>query len=184
MQLKLNQYAERELADDERMAVEDHLQMCPSCRQQLANVRQMTALLYHLPVEETPAGLEARIMAAVNAPPERVDVVQTWLYRAAIGLAALFSLLMLLALGYQTLLVWQQGGTGQFISLLAGNPDLALRYPTEALYAVLESLPIVEITLTLGISLVIVLLLEQFLATLGGQAPSSFNDNHVGTGVA
>ncbi len=184
MQSKLNRYAEQELADDEITAVEDHLHACLSCRQRAANLRQMTAVLYQLPVEEPPAGLEVRIMAAVSAVPAQDGVVQTWLYRAAIGLAAFFSLLMLLALGYQTLLVWQQDGTGQFISLLAGNPDLALRYPTEALYAVLESLPVVEIALTLGISLVIVLLLEQFLASLGQQGSSQFNGNHAGRGVA
>jgi len=184
MQSKLNAYVERELGNEERTAVEDHLLTCPSCRQRVANLRQMTTLLYQLPVEELPAGLEARIVAAVGPAPAQEAVNQSWLYRAAIGLAALFSLLMLLALGYQTLLVWQQDGTGQFISLLAGNPDLALRYPTEALYAVLESLPVVEIALTLGIALVIVLLLEQFLATLGRQASSQFNGNHAGRGVA
>lgn len=175
---RLDLYVERELPEEERRAVEVHLRTCPACRKRLANLEQVTALLYQLPPEEPTPDLEARVVAAVEARAARAPVRQPWLRTVAVGLGALFSALLLLALGYQTILGLQQGGAAQFISLLLSDPELLARYPAEGLYTVLESLPLFELALTLGLSLITVLLVEQFVGTLTGRAGLQLNGNH------
>ncbi|MFQ5854370.1 MAG: anti-sigma factor family protein [Anaerolineae bacterium] len=184
VQNRLDLYLEGELIEAERNTVEVHLAACLLCRRRLANLEQITALLYELPPEEPAPDLVDRVIATVEARAVRTSARRPWLRVAAMGLGMLFSALLLLALGYQTLLAWRQGGAGQFISLLLNDPELLARYPVEGLYAVLESLPVVELAVTLGLSLVILLLVEQFVRTLAGPAQPQLNGNHSERGVA
>lgn len=179
VEAKLDNYVGRELAIAESAALEDHLESCSSCRRKLAHLRQVTALLYRLPVEEPAPNLTARIVAMVEDRVSPVPARRLWFHTAAIGLGILVSMYLLLSLGYQTLLAWQQGGAGQFISLLFNDPELMARYPTESLYAVLESLPVVELALTLGLSLVTLLLVEQLAGTLTSRTQAPLNGHHV-----
>ena len=166
VEAQLDNYIERELAVDERAALEGHLESCSSCQHKLVHLRQVTALLYRLPAEEPAPNLATRIVAMVEDRVSPVPARWLWFHTAAIGLGILVSMYLLLTLGYQTLLAWQQGGAGQFISLLFSDPELIARYPAESLYAVLESLPVGESALTLGLSLVTLLLVEQLASTL------------------
>ncbi|MCL4294427.1 MAG: zf-HC2 domain-containing protein [Anaerolineae bacterium] len=186
VQAKLDRYVESELAADEQAAVENHLETCSACRQRLTNLRQMMALLHQIPSEAPPPDLVGRIVARVEARIPRHPGYWLWLHTAAVGFGILFSAYLLSALGYQTLLAWQQGGAGQFISLLFNDPALIAHYPAESLYAILEALPVAELALTLGSSLVVLLLVEQLLGVLAGWAQPRLNSNgnHSGRGVA
>lgn len=174
---KLDGYVENELAADERAAVEHHLETCAACQQKLASLQQMTALLYQIPAETPAPDLAGRIMAAVEARAQRGPRYRPGLHTAAVGLGLLFSAYLLLALGYQTLLAWQQGGAGQFISLLLNDPELIGRYPTESMYAVLEALPTAELVLTLGSSLIVLLLIEHLVSVMAGRTQPQLNGN-------
>jgi len=180
----LELYVEQELSPQQQEAVEAHLAVCEACRRRLANLEQITRLLYALPPAQPAPDLARRVVAAVEAQAARAPVRRPWRRLVPVGIGTLFSVWMLLALGYQTLLAWRQSGAGQFISLLFRDPGLALRYPAEVVYAILESLPILELGLTLGLALVMVLLLEQFVTTLTGPVQAQFNGNHSGRGMA
>lgn len=133
---KLDGYVENELATDERAAVEHHLETCSSCRRRLTSLQQITALLYQIPAETPAPDLAGRIMATIETRMPQSLRYRLWLHTAAVGLGLLFAAYLLLALGYQTLLTWQQGGAGQFISLLLNDPELIGRYPAKPICCV------------------------------------------------
>lgn len=174
---KLDGYVENELATDERAAVEHHLETCSACRQRLTGLQQITALLYQIPAETPAPDLTGRIVATIEAGMQRSPRYRLWLHTATVGLGLLFSAYLLLALAYQTLLAWQQGGAGQFIALLLNDPELIGRYPAESLYAVLEALPVAELALTLGSSLVVLILIEHLAGVMAGRTQPQLNGN-------
>ncbi len=166
LEIQLDLYAEGELPVEEVPAVEEHLARCGACRRRLANLREVTALLQELPAQVPAPDLADRVVAVVQAQELRTRVRRPWLRVALVGLAASFSTLLLVGLGYETALGLQQGGVAQFIALLISNPEFLTRYPAEGFYAILESLPLTELVFTLGTALIVIVLVEQLLRTL------------------
>lgn len=92
LKARLTSYSENALSVHEAERIRQHLQTCPSCREELAMVRQMAALLRtHKPQAPEPASdLWSRIHQEVNAAP-RVGRFAWWYGRWALpagGLAA------------------------------------------------------------------------------------------------
>lgn len=84
--IDLGGYVVDQLDADERRAFEAHLEGCDACRRELAELRPLM-LGTPLPAEwNTPAGLEARVLAAVQreaqgpeaAPPARARWLRRW----------------------------------------------------------------------------------------------------------
>lgn len=69
---QLTDYMDDALPAAERTAFEAHLDGCAECRRELAEVREVVALLHAVPAEPMPAGLPERIFAALDALPESV----------------------------------------------------------------------------------------------------------------
>jgi hypothetical protein len=71
----LGAYAVDAVDADERLVVEDHLRDCPRCRQEIAELREVTALLAHGGAA-APEGLWDKIAAALEEtpPPMRLEV--------------------------------------------------------------------------------------------------------------
>ena len=57
----LSAYLDRELADDERARVEDHVGICPHCRRVLATLRRTLERLRDLPASPQPEVAEGVI---------------------------------------------------------------------------------------------------------------------------
>jgi anti-sigma factor RsiW len=57
----LSEYLDRELADDERARVEDHVGLCPQCRRVLATLRRTLERLRDLPGKPQPEVAEGVI---------------------------------------------------------------------------------------------------------------------------
>jgi anti-sigma-K factor RskA len=98
-------YAADALPDDERRAFDDHLENCPACRQEVAELVATTARLGAAVSAAAPAGMRARVLAEV-ARTRQVSPVATSLtarraaqhwFRRPVGIAA--SLLLVVALG-------------------------------------------------------------------------------------
>jgi anti-sigma-K factor RskA len=66
-------YALDALDDDEVRIVEEHLAVCPRCRAELAEHREVTALLAHTGAP-APEGVWDRIAASLEEPPPEVDL--------------------------------------------------------------------------------------------------------------
>ena len=144
-------------------ALDAHLATCEQCRRELAAERRMAQALRHVeriaPSPEFAVRLDQALARAETAqrPP---------VYRPAFawtGLAALLVSGLLLVFAYQTAMALQEGGALDLVSLYASRPDVLSMYPTEALSALLESLPLVEFLLTLVLLLITVVLAQQFV---------------------
>ena len=129
---------------------------------------RLDELLSQLRRAEPEPDLAGRIVAAVEAQAAAAETRQRRWRTTAIGLGVAFAALLFLALGYDTLVVLNQGGALAFLSLFWSQPDVVVSYPVEALLALVESLPLVELALTLGALLVGALLVEQLAAVLRG----------------
>lgn len=98
-------YATDALPDDERQAFDDHLEQCPACRQEVAELVATTARLGAAVSTAAPAALRARVLAEVTRTrqvspvvPNLADRRRSWL-RQPVGIAASFLLVLALGLG-------------------------------------------------------------------------------------
>ncbi|MGB9907512.1 MAG: anti-sigma factor family protein [Candidatus Saccharicenans sp.] len=92
-------YLEQELPREDRLRLEEHLELCPGCRKLLADRRLYLESLSDLPALEPPADFTDRVMSEL--PPLK-SPARLWLGLAG-GLYLLFSLLVAgLALGTRT----------------------------------------------------------------------------------
>jgi anti-sigma factor RsiW len=98
-------YATDALPDEERHAFDDHLEQCPACRQEVAELSATTARLGAAVAAPAPAAMRARVLAEV-ARTRQVSPVVTSLtdrrtampwFRQPLGVAA--SLLVVVAMG-------------------------------------------------------------------------------------
>lgn len=71
---KLSDYIEQSLAENDRIAVEIHLQSCASCTELVSGIKQVMAIGRNFPVHTPPVWLATRIVA--NTPPPRPSLRQ------------------------------------------------------------------------------------------------------------
>jgi anti-sigma factor RsiW len=100
-------YAADALPDDERRAFDEHLEQCPACRQEVAELAATTARLGAAVSSPAPEALRARVLAEVARTRQLSPVVSSlhrrpetpqW-FRQPVGIAAAFLLLLALGLG-------------------------------------------------------------------------------------
>ena len=86
----LSAYADGQLGEDERTAVDAHLEACPACRQELEATRHAKEWISGLPAIDAPFGFFERMLLDPSVPRRRRD---RWVLRAgAISLAATASI--------------------------------------------------------------------------------------------
>jgi anti-sigma-K factor RskA len=100
-------YAADALPDDERRAFAEHLQGCPSCRQEVLELTATTARLASAAAEPAPPQLRSRVLAEIHTvrqlspsgarSSERDRRTQPW-FRQPMGVAASFLLVACLGL--------------------------------------------------------------------------------------
>lgn len=88
-------YLDQELSSSENKKIEEHLALCPKCREALEERQILEQAAKSLPDLEIPTGFSQKIMAKLF--PERVTFLG-WLGALASGLASLFLALFLLFL--------------------------------------------------------------------------------------
>lgn len=177
----LDLYAEGELAEAQREhaheRVREHLSCCASCQRSLSNLRQMDELLRTLGHAETPGDLVDRIMQSVKA--RTAPGVSRPLGRTvAVGFGLSMALVLLLWIGYNTALGMREEGIFEFLSLATTYSETVSIYFSEWAFAVLESLPVTGIVLSLGATLVVCLLLTDFLSLVRQCLQREYNGSH------
>ncbi|HEY5888455.1 MAG TPA: zf-HC2 domain-containing protein, partial [Acidimicrobiales bacterium] len=86
----LSAYADGELTEAERAAVDAHLPACPACRQELEATRRVKAWVADLPPVDSPFGFFERMLLDPSGPRRGRD---RWVIRAgAVSLAATASI--------------------------------------------------------------------------------------------
>jgi anti-sigma-K factor RskA len=100
-------YATDALPDDERRAFDDHLDQCPACRQEVAELSATTARLGAAVSAPAPAAMRARVLAEVSRTRQISPVVTSlearrndlpW-FRQPLGIAASFLMVFAVGLG-------------------------------------------------------------------------------------
>ncbi|MDE3088109.1 MAG: zf-HC2 domain-containing protein [Chloroflexota bacterium] len=165
----LERYAEKTLDDRARAEVEKHLTECAGCRARLTRERQIEGTLRTLPRREPPRDLAARIGSAVE-----LQVFQARLRRARLPFivgAMCFSVLLMLWFGFQMIIALDENGTLDFFSILSSRPDVLSAYSVDAIWALIETLPLGEIVLTLFALFTVIVLAQQWVDTLRPRAP-------------
>ena len=182
----LNAYADDMLSPLERAEVDVHLAVCAHCRATTHALAQMGDVLRG-PRAAPPPDLAATIAASLEhhvpapLPPQSWGergltqalgggggqrAAWNWTRAALNGLGTAVAWLLLIVLGGETVLAAQRGGLADFATLLRTQPDIVTRYPTEALYALLEAVPVVELSITLVVFVVALWLMQRFVAAL------------------
>ncbi len=141
----------------------EHLAVCARCRARTARAQRVETALQTLPRAETPRDLAARICAVIE-----LRVAQEEARRARmplIAVATFFSALLAVWFGLEMLFVLEDNGALYFASLLASQPELLSTYSFDAVFALIELLPIGEIALTLFALLTALILAQQLVET-------------------
>ncbi len=166
----LDAYAEGALSREERARADAHLAVCATCRLAVVSLAQVGDLLRDEPRVAPPADLAATVIATLEpslAPvPAARPVRWNWPRLALNGLAAALAWILLILLGGQTIVAAYRAGLADIAELFQAQPDLLSRYPTEAFYAIVETLPLLELGLTLVALVAAVWFLYHFVVTL------------------
>ncbi|MBI5640272.1 MAG: zf-HC2 domain-containing protein [Nitrospirae bacterium] len=72
----ISPYIDSELSEKERNAVENHLNVCPGCRTELEETRQLQGLFEGVAEYKAPYGFQTRVMAnlAAGRPAKRYSI--------------------------------------------------------------------------------------------------------------
>ncbi len=153
--------------------LDQHVATCPVCRRELALEQRLTRALMRLERSAPSPEFAARLERALSRGESAVREWSSANPRPSLawtGVAALLASALLVVFAYQTVVALQEGGALDFVSLFASRPDLLSMYPTESLNALIESLPLVGLLLTLGLFVIALVLADQFLMARSGAA--------------
>lgn len=174
--IEVSAYVEKELDDRARAAMDEHLAACASCRARVTRDRRMEHTLREMPRAHPPRDLAARIVAAVELRAAQGQARRERL--PLIAMATFFSTLLFLWFGVEMLVAFQENGALDFFSLFASHPEVLANYSTDALFALVEALPLSEIALTLFALLTVIVLAQQLGDVLQPRAAVFRNGHH------
>ncbi len=151
-------------AEGRERELDAHVATCEQCQSEIVAERQLTHALTRLdrfsPSPEFTAQLDRALeQAQLTSLRQMVKTRRLSLWT---GIAALLASFLLLIFASQTILLLQEGGALDFLLLYFSRPDLLSMYPSESFGALIESLPLVEFILTLGLLYIAITLAQQF----------------------
>ncbi len=158
---ELETYVERETEDIARAAIELHLADCAVCRERTHRAERFENALHELPREHAPRQVTERILATADWRATQEQARRKRLPLVAV--ATLSSLLLAIWFGAQMVVAFLQDDALDFFSLLTSRPDILSAYSSDALFALLESLPFAEIVLTAFTVLIAIALSQQLV---------------------
>ena len=154
-------YVEKDMDEPARAALDAHLAACPMCRGRVARDKRVESTLRAMPRTSAPRDLSARITAAVEL---RVSAERARRERLPfIVVATIFSVLLSVWFGLEMLVAFQENGALDFFALIANQPEVFSAYSTDAVFALIESLPFAEIVLTVFAMLTVLVLAQQWV---------------------
>lgn len=147
-----------EIAGD---AAARHLGTCAECRVRVQRAQKLEMGLRDVPLVNTPKDLADRIVAAVDW---RVALEETRRKRLPfIALATVASFIVSFWFAFQALTAFVDDDGFDLLSIYTQRPDLLSTYFSDALFALLESLPLQEIALTVIAITVAIVLAQQLV---------------------
>lgn len=158
--LEVDSYLEKRGDEHDRAQVDAHLAACALCRGRVARERRVESALREMPRAGAPRDLSARITAAAEL---RVAAEQDRRKRLPlIAVATIFSVLLSVWFALEMVLAFQENGVLDFFALVTNQPEIFAGYSTDAVFALVESVPISEIAMTVFALLTVVVLAQQW----------------------
>jgi anti-sigma factor RsiW len=162
--MELQTYVESECADSARAAIEGHLADCVSCRQRTHRAKRFENAMQDMPRDPAPREMTERILATIDwrAAQEQARRKRMPL----IALATCSSVLLAIWFGTQMIAAFLQDDALDFFSLFTSRPDIFSTYSSDAVFALIESLPVGEILLTAFAVLIAIVLSQQLVESM------------------
>jgi hypothetical protein len=154
-------YAEQGVDVNTLQRMKAHLAACPMCRGLVERDREIESALVELPRAMAPRDLIVRIMSAAEL--RGAEARARWERLPFIVAATFFSFLLSIWFGLQMLLAFQDNGALDYFSLITSRPEVFSLYSADAYFALIESLPILEIVLTVFALLTVLVLAQQWV---------------------
>ena len=168
-------YVTGAMEDTARVPLTRHLAACASCRARADRAQKLEIGLRDLPRVNAPHNLNDQIIAAVDW---RVTLEESRRKRLPyIAFATAASIVVSLWFLFQMMGALADNDALDFLALYASRPDLFSNYFSDALFALVESLPLQEIAMTvIAIAIAVVLaqqLVESFQSRTAHQAQTT-----------
>lgn len=157
---ELEAYVSDTLQETARAAAMRHLDACAACRGRVHRVEKLELGLRAVPPVIPPKDLANQIVAAVDWRMSLEEARRKRLPFIALATAA--SIVVSLWFAFQAFTAFVDDDGLEFLSLYSQRPDLLSTYFFDALFALLESLPLQEIAMTI-VAIVIAIVLAQQL---------------------
>jgi len=166
--LEIEQYIGKAMEDARRVELDRHLAACPACRARVARDTRMNLALRALPRVAPSRELAARIGAVVEARTAQEQARRTRVpyIASATFFATLLAVWFCLELG----IAFQENGVFDFWALFTSYADLFSTDSWDALFALIEALPVSEIVLTVCALLTVGVLAQQLIDSLRPRA--------------
>lgn len=157
---RVEAYVTGEIADNAREATTQHLAHCAACRARVDRALKLEVELRALAPVNVPHHLNDQIIAAVDW---RVTLEETRRKRLPyIAFATFASIVISLWFLFQMLSALLDDDALDFLALYTTRPDIFSNFFSDALFALVESLPLQEIAMTV-IAVAIAIVLAQQL---------------------
>jgi predicted anti-sigma-YlaC factor YlaD len=161
-------YVAGENEDSAREAMTRHLANCVACRARVYRAQKLEQGLRDLPLVNAPHHLNDKIIAAVDW---RVSVEETRRLRMPyIAFATVASLIVSGWFLSQVMTALIEDDTVDFLSLFTSRPDLFSTYFSDALFVLIESLPLLEIAMSIFAIAIAIVLAQQLIESLQTRA--------------
>lgn len=136
-----------------------HLGECAVCRARVARATKFEDVLHGIPRVHAAPDLVPHIRASIAEFAAARRLRQPPYAR---GLAAAFAAVVALVLVYQAGIELEVGGALTFFAFFVRQPEAVINYPGDALAALVEVLPLLQMLVTLAVVVVAVGLLRRF----------------------
>jgi predicted anti-sigma-YlaC factor YlaD len=153
--------------NENRAALDSHLQNCALCRARVESASRLNATLRAVPRAPSARDLVARVSAGIEA---RLAQEQARRARASfIAVATGLSALLVLWFALETFAALQDNSTLEYLEWISTHPELFASNFGDTIFALIEIVPVSETLLTLFALFTVGVLVQQWIATMRAQ---------------
>lgn len=131
----VNRYADSEMTETARIAMQQHIDECPACRRQMQEIHRLSAFMATDLIPDVPPGFAAVVMRRVRAvgrpqQTETISFLPAWWHAMTRPARIAAAAMLTLSMGLGAVMGWDTS-QAQKSSLGTVKPDLVARYSLE-----------------------------------------------------
>lgn len=128
----LSAFSDGELGGTEMLGIREHLRVCPTCAQELAEIQSLKSMLTKMSVPEPSADFTARLRLSVTEKQSQRPLVWRGVFAAGLGAAAALTVWMITQRSNPSATVTDRGMPSEIArdqAFVAGGDPLTGHYP-------------------------------------------------------